>query len=526
MKNVTIDNIAYCLEEDYAFVFKYIRPEHKTDFDEVYLQESVEGLSVIGIGAEAFMWARIRELHLPDSIRFIANKAFFGSAIAKVTGGKGLIIVGESAFESSVLEEFPFHEGLLKIKTRAFCSSSFMEAVELPASLTDLGISSFSSATRSIAMHGSTQITYPDNCPAPSDHFSFAPPRSYTIEPPFTKTISERGLIMSADRSIAYAVNGASEGPVSIPGSIREILPYCLVSEIGRDIVFEYSDAPLTAHINELKGVETIHVYRPLRLEIGKIADYNITLICHAPVTANDSDSSYIFDKIIIRPGGSFSIDEDTDLDDYYDDSSPVATLDIEYRGEHPYIPTIFCGKTLIPESTVKIGTIKALDREYYSLVKENMEDHAITLRCTTPPQINKVERGAMQPFTLIVPKGCVPAYSAHRQWGRCEIITDGFGTIIDRSKHQFSTLKKKEMLTKLAQNAAEKLARATFPEPHDFNHSDVSSIFTVQIPTSDPLHPYADFRCEISLDRLGNPDTWAQIRAEVDHIADFISKD
>lgn len=524
MKNVTIDNIAYCVEEDCAYVIKYIRPKNTKDFDEVHLQESVDGRPVIGIGMESFMYAKIKELHLPDSVLFIASKAFFGSDIEKVTGGNRIIIIGESAFAASSLKEFPFHEGLLKIMEKAFCSSSFMEKVELPASLTDLDITAFSSVTRSIAMHGSTQITYPDYQHEPSH--AFASPKSYAIEQPFTKTISERGLIMNAERSIAYATNRASEGRVYIPGSIREILPYCLVSEIGRDIVFEHSDAPLTAHINELKGVEAIHAHRPLYLEFGTIADFNIDLICHAPVTIDESDSCYIFDKIIIHPGGSFSIDEDNDIDDYDDDDSTIAALDIEYQGEHPYVPTIFCGKTLIPESTVKIGTIKALSREYYSLVKENMEAHAITLRCTTPPQIEKVERGAMQPFTLIVPKGCVPTYSAHKQWGRCEIITDGFGTIIDRSKSQFSTAKKKEMLMKLAQNAAEKLARATFPEPHDFHHCDVGSTFSLQIPTGNPQIPYADIQREIPLDKLSNPDTWAQIRAEVDHIADFISKD
>lgn len=526
MRNITLDDIIYTLYADHAVAAKFIDQSNETDSVKVAIREYVHGLPVTEIGKEAFIRANIQEVHIPKTVETIGKAAFFNAKLTKATGCQGLKNIGDEAFDSSQLKEFDFHEGLLHIGACAFDTIEFrMECIKLPESLLTFDLSAFrGNSSESITAHGSTEIICNNVSALNVDS---AHPR-FIIEPPFTKTISEGNLIMSSDRTKVCTISNPNLHlhTLSIPGSVREMLPLCINIDITSNIIFEYSDTPLEAHVSDLEYV-SIETHRPLDLHIKYLSDTLKELDCYAPVTLWFDDSNLIFEKITCHPGGSINVIKSDDIDDEEDDEGIfLYNLNVIYQGEHPYVPIIHYGKTLIPESTVKIGTVKAFRPRDYDSMKDTMNSHCITFRCTTPPQIEKVERGALQPLTLIVPKGCVPAYSAHKQWGRCEIITDGFGATIDRSKSQFSTANKREMLTTLARKFAEKLAEATFPEYYySLEDMDDCSTIDIELPTGNPRHPSVTFTRIIPIDSLGTPDTWDQLRAEVNQITNFLSQ-
>lgn len=132
-----------------------------TGLRKVYLQEGIEE---IGAGAFRFDpetvsscemlagWSdaelkavfspHLTELHLPDSVKTIGEKAFQNTALRSVDMPESLETIGASAFEGSSVTSVVIPEGTTEIADAAFLNTA-LESVVIPESVTSIGNMAF-----------------------------------------------------------------------------------------------------------------------------------------------------------------------------------------------------------------------------------------------------------------------------------------------------------------------------------------------------------------------------------------------
>ena len=98
---------------------------------------------VLTIGRDAFLSCRTFEkLCLPDSVTSIGEGAFWNSNFEAVTGGR-YILVPKEAFKYAQLQYISLPDTVTHIESFAFSTCDELKAVYIPASVTEIGENAF-----------------------------------------------------------------------------------------------------------------------------------------------------------------------------------------------------------------------------------------------------------------------------------------------------------------------------------------------------------------------------------------------
>ena len=122
-----------------------IKSYHGVD-EIVTIPDSLEGKTVVGIGQYAFMGnKKIKEIHMPDSIRAIGDSAFYQCMnLECITFSKNLITLGRNAFNYCwKVEELNLPDGLTTIGASAFSGMEALKEVTIPDSVMEIGANAF-----------------------------------------------------------------------------------------------------------------------------------------------------------------------------------------------------------------------------------------------------------------------------------------------------------------------------------------------------------------------------------------------
>ncbi len=98
---------------------------------DIVVPEKVRGITVKGIGAEAFKNDHvIRSVQLPDKATKIGKNAFYGCSNLETVTGNGLTEIGEGAFQISTIQSVPFTQ-IKTIGKYAFSGCNNLQNVDL-----------------------------------------------------------------------------------------------------------------------------------------------------------------------------------------------------------------------------------------------------------------------------------------------------------------------------------------------------------------------------------------------------------
>lgn len=97
----------------------------------------VDGKPVVAIGAQAFWCAPVREVILPDTVKYIRKEAFRGcTSLEKINLPEGLVSINTYAFaDCSALKQITLPESLRELHSFAFAKSG-LTAVNIPSGIT------------------------------------------------------------------------------------------------------------------------------------------------------------------------------------------------------------------------------------------------------------------------------------------------------------------------------------------------------------------------------------------------------
>lgn len=102
--------------------------------------------TVIGVGTEAFYWASdllVQKVTLPNTVKYIADRAFYGTRISNIVLSESLDSIGESAFSvCSYLETVKFPKSLKVIGAKAFSCSGLCE-LTIPCNVDSIAYQAF-----------------------------------------------------------------------------------------------------------------------------------------------------------------------------------------------------------------------------------------------------------------------------------------------------------------------------------------------------------------------------------------------
>ncbi|MBN2651847.1 MAG: leucine-rich repeat domain-containing protein [Spirochaetales bacterium] len=209
----------------------------------IVIPSEIDGIPVIAIGDKAFINKSIQSIEMPNSVKAIGERAFFGcSSLEEVVLSDNIEEIGDEAFLAcGSLKTIKLPDKLKKIPNDMFTNCFLLESVELPAQLEEIGDFAFLTCKllKSIVMPDSVKLI---------GEYVFAGCDSLT----FVK-MSE-GLVSISD----YAFNSCdSLRDLRIPASVKQ-LGKGIFSSSGMRVVFE-GDAP-EAHEDVFEGFyEDIH---------------------------------------------------------------------------------------------------------------------------------------------------------------------------------------------------------------------------------------------------------------------------
>ena len=129
---------------------------------ELTIPEVLNGYTVIGIGSYAFANNEtLYHVTLPDTIQSIAEYAFYGSSIASLDLGSGLISLGEGAFElCSGLRELHLPDGVTVIPDRMAANCRNLQTLTWGEWVSSIGEAALSGANRLKAVSFGTALTH------------------------------------------------------------------------------------------------------------------------------------------------------------------------------------------------------------------------------------------------------------------------------------------------------------------------------------------------------------------------------
>ena len=132
----------YEIYYDYGEVVIY---EYTGSSTTVTVPSTIEGYSVVGIGAEAFAGTNIKKITLPSSITFIECDAFRScTSLESITLPYSLEQLGEYAFHDCIsLKSITVPANVEVIPDGCFANCNSLESVTLPANLRYIGFEAF-----------------------------------------------------------------------------------------------------------------------------------------------------------------------------------------------------------------------------------------------------------------------------------------------------------------------------------------------------------------------------------------------
>ncbi|MCL1992298.1 MAG: leucine-rich repeat domain-containing protein [Spirochaetes bacterium] len=94
------------------------------DFDgRLVIPAVINGLTIVGIGNNAFQFAGLTSVVIPDSVRTIGNNAFLGNNISSLTIGNNVQTIGAFAFQDNALQSVVIPFSVTDIMHGAFTSN-------------------------------------------------------------------------------------------------------------------------------------------------------------------------------------------------------------------------------------------------------------------------------------------------------------------------------------------------------------------------------------------------------------------
>jgi BspA type Leucine rich repeat region (6 copies) len=219
----------------------------------VTIPDTINGLPVTSIGSDAFYYAPVTIVTIPNSVTSIAPVAFVGAAVTSVTIPGSVMSIGDSAFQDcGDLNNLVIGNGVTTIGDWAFGFCSSLTHVTIPDSVTIIGSSAFgSTALTSITIPGNI-ISFGDwafaNC-TNLTHVTINSGVTTIGDGAFATTPLMSITIPSSVTTIgAYAFYQTALASVTIPSS---------VTTIG-DYAFQYCYR--LAHLTIGNGVTTIGI--------------------------------------------------------------------------------------------------------------------------------------------------------------------------------------------------------------------------------------------------------------------------
>ena len=109
---------------------------------DVNIPGTLNGLTVIGIGIDAFRSNALTSVTIPDGIRTIGPQAFIYNNLTSVTIPGSVTSIGDHAFRQSGLRSVTLSDGVTTIGAAAF-SENDLSSVTIPGSVTTMGDQAF-----------------------------------------------------------------------------------------------------------------------------------------------------------------------------------------------------------------------------------------------------------------------------------------------------------------------------------------------------------------------------------------------
>lgn len=156
-KKLAVDNILAI--EDWNKLFEYektkkgiiIKKYIAFDEEEVTVPNTIEGYSVIEIGAEAFRnCTKMKQVHLPSTIKIIGKYAFQNCGLITMNLPSDLLYLGCFAFLNNfALEKIIFSNNIKRIQTGTLCDCSALKKIIFSKSIKSI---------ENVAFHGCSSI--------------------------------------------------------------------------------------------------------------------------------------------------------------------------------------------------------------------------------------------------------------------------------------------------------------------------------------------------------------------------------
>lgn len=133
------------------------------DSTSITIAEEIKGCEVVGINSSVFSESDIEEIIIPDTIRYIGEKAFYScDKLEKIHWGKGLLEVGEEAFYGLNISEVILPEGLEIIGVNAF-SEATIKSLDIPDTVLLIRMGAFSDCAQLTDIRIGTCVCRIDN---------------------------------------------------------------------------------------------------------------------------------------------------------------------------------------------------------------------------------------------------------------------------------------------------------------------------------------------------------------------------
>ena len=198
--------------------------------ESLVIPEKIEGIPVVGIGSNAFFCSGIKEISLPDTIKFIADSAFSYSSLtsidipdgvtqigsycfsccndlASVELPEALKTIGDGAFqECQALTEIDIPDGVKRLPTSLFHGCFRLERIEIPETVVSFGNNCFSDCYKLSEINFPEALTYIGN-----DAFTYCESLALAELPEGLLTIGNAAFFSSALEEII------------IPDSVKDI---------------------------------------------------------------------------------------------------------------------------------------------------------------------------------------------------------------------------------------------------------------------------------------------------------------
>lgn len=132
--------------KNYAKKYSDTAVAAKLKMTEVNIPDSIDGISITGIGAAGFVDRdEISKITLPSTIQTIGDKAFWGAdSFSEITVPDSVTYIGKSAFEScDSLSSVTLGKGVKTIGEFTFKNCKNIKSLELPNSVESLGQGAF-----------------------------------------------------------------------------------------------------------------------------------------------------------------------------------------------------------------------------------------------------------------------------------------------------------------------------------------------------------------------------------------------